>query len=133
MRGLVSGLVIISAKLLYEVMDIIEKNSHITYRQQGLSLCFSLSVSHSVCLCFVNINLNLDFYVVAIDDEIILFLLMFLCCCCCCCCWLLLLLFLDINWKLFRLCLYGRHPSHSCTRGRDWVHERHCPTFSGHL
>nr|XP_022310045.1 DC-STAMP domain-containing protein 1-like [Crassostrea virginica] len=36
MRGLVSGLVIISAKLLYEVMDIIEKNSHITYRQQGI-------------------------------------------------------------------------------------------------
>ncbi|XP_065924882.1 E3 ubiquitin-protein ligase DCST1 [Magallana gigas] len=36
MRCMVSALIIVSAKVLYEVMDIIEKNSHVTYRQQGI-------------------------------------------------------------------------------------------------
>ncbi|XP_062617495.1 E3 ubiquitin-protein ligase DCST1-like [Saccostrea cucullata] len=36
MRALISGLIVMSANLLYDVMDIIEKNSHISYRQTGL-------------------------------------------------------------------------------------------------
>ncbi|XP_048751496.2 E3 ubiquitin-protein ligase DCST1-like [Ostrea edulis] len=36
MRGLVTAMIVMSAKLLYDVMDIIEKNSHVTYRQQGV-------------------------------------------------------------------------------------------------
>ncbi|XP_061194944.1 E3 ubiquitin-protein ligase DCST1-like [Saccostrea echinata] len=36
MRAFISGMIVMSANLLYDVMDIIEKNSHISYRQTGL-------------------------------------------------------------------------------------------------
>jgi hypothetical protein len=35
MRVLITAMIVMSAKLLYDVMDIIQRNSHISYRQQG--------------------------------------------------------------------------------------------------